>query len=92
LAPKLGAVHKDVRSQKEGRLSSADKGWRVFFRCERPRFLAQKTPDFSKFMVCPHRQGGGREGVEPVRTRGGVNFSWFCADVFYRQPLTKHLY
>jgi len=28
------------------------------FRWGRPHFLAQKTPEFSKFMVCPHGQGG----------------------------------
>jgi len=32
---------------------------RGFFRCGRPHFLVQKTSDFSKFMVCPLRQGGG---------------------------------
>jgi len=30
------------------------------------------------------------KGVEPVRTKGeGVNFSRFCADVFYGRPLTS---
>jgi len=41
-------------------------------------FFAQKTSDFSKFMVCPHGQGG--IGVEPVRTfcgQGGMG-SIFC--------------
>jgi len=33
-------------------------GHRGFFRCGRPHFLAQKTSDISKFMVCPHGQGG----------------------------------
>jgi len=46
-------------------LSSADifrtKG-EGFFRCGRPHFLAQKTLDFLKFIVCPHGQGGGRSG------------------------------
>jgi len=31
--------------------------------------LEQKTLDFSKFLMCLH--GQEREGVEPVRTRGG---------------------
>jgi len=39
-------------------------------------FMVQKTSDFSKFMVCPHGQGG--KGVEPMQTfygqGGGVNF------------------
>jgi len=43
---------------------------------------------YSKFMVCPHGQGG----IEPVRTfyrqGGGVNFSQFCTDVFYGQLIT----
>jgi len=42
-------------------------------------------------MVCPH----GQRGVEPVWTfcghRGGVNFSRFCADVFYGRHLTAFL-
>jgi len=40
-------------------------------------FLAQKTLDFSKFMVCPHGQGG--RGFDPVlsffgKDGKGVNF------------------
>jgi len=42
--------------------------------------LAQKTSDFSKFMVCPHGQGGGGgggwDGADILRTREEeVNFS-----------------
>jgi len=52
--------------------------------------LAQKTYDFSKFIVCPHGKEGKR--VEPVRAffgqGGGGHFSRFCADVFYVQSLT----
>jgi len=55
---------------------------RGFFRCGRPHFLAQKTSDFSKFMVCSHEQG--EREVELVRIfcgqEGGVNFLRFCAD------------
>jgi len=44
-------------------------------------------------MVCPH--GQGRSWVEPVRIfceqRGGVNFSRFCADVFYGRSLIDFL-
>jgi len=52
-------------------------------------FWLHKSSDFSKFMVCPHGQGG-RE-VEPMRTfcgqRGrGIIFSRFCADIFYGGP------
>jgi len=63
---------------------------RGFFKCGHPHVLVQKTTIFSKFMVCPHGQGG-RE-VEPVRIffgQGGrVYFLQFCADVFYGRPLT----
>jgi len=38
----------------------ADKRRGVFFRCGSPHFLVQQTPDFSKFMVCPHGLGGRR--------------------------------
>jgi len=52
-----------------------------------------KTPDFSKFMVCPH--GQEREGwsnADILRTRGkGINFSQFCTNVFYRRPLRERL-
>jgi len=34
-------------------------GGKGFFRCGRPHFLAQKTSDFLKFMVCPRGKGGG---------------------------------
>jgi len=50
--------------------------------------FSAKTPVISKFMVCPHGQGG-RE-IEPERTRG-PNFSQFCADVLDGRPLTANL-
>jgi len=34
-------------------------------------FDAKKISEFSKFMVCPHEQGDGGRGVEPVRTLYG---------------------
>jgi len=79
-----GLSIKDVRSQGEfvqcGHFS--DKG--SFFKCERPHFLVQKSSNFSKFMVCPH---GQRELSQcgHFSDKGGerVNFSRFCADVFY---------
>jgi len=43
-----------------------------FFRCGRLHFLMQKN--FSKFMACPHGQGG--------------RFSRFCADVLYGRLLS----
>jgi len=71
-------------------LSSAEE----FNRCGRPLFLVQKILDFSKFMVGLH--GQGVEGIEPVRTflgqeGRGVNFSRFCADVFYGRTVTQNI-
>jgi len=49
----------------------SDKGREEFFGCERPHFLVENTSDFSKFIVCPHGQGGrGREGVSGVASGG----------------------
>jgi len=59
----LGAIYK-IHPQSGGEgLSSADiyfvdKGRGGFFSCVRPHFLMQKSTGFSKFMVCPHEQGG----------------------------------
>jgi len=39
--------------------------------------LEQKSPDFAKFMACPHVQGGVEQCEQGER--GGQ----FCADVFY---------
>jgi len=52
-------------------------------------FGRKKTSDLLKFMVCPHGQGrrGGWDSANILRTRGRVNFSWFCADALYGQPL-----
>jgi len=44
-----------------------------------PHFLAQQTSDCLNLLY-PHGQGG--------RPGGEVNFSGFCADVFYESPLT----
>jgi len=55
----LGPSIKDVRSQEEGVCPVRTfNGQGDFFRCGRPHFFAQKNPDISKFMVCPHGQGG----------------------------------
>jgi len=55
-----------------------------FFRRGRLHFLEQKTLDFSKFLVCPHGQGGFSQCGQGKR---GGNFSRFCANVFYGRPL-----
>jgi len=55
-----------------------------FFKCGRSHFLERNTTDFSKFMVCPHGQGGrGLSQCGHFAGKGGeVNFSRFCADVY----------
>jgi len=62
--------------------------WR-FFRCGRPSFLAQKSLDFSKFMLCLH--GQGEKGVEPGQTfcvQGeGSIFRDFVRTSFMEGPL-----
>jgi len=45
-------------------------------------FWCKTSYDFSKFMVYPHEQGGlSRFGQREI------NYSRFCADVFYGRPL-----
>jgi len=85
---------KDVRSQGEGEFDqfghfSDKKGKGLQMR--KSALFCAKTACFSKFMVCPHGKGVGR--VELVRTfciqeGEGVNFSRFCADVFYGWSLS----
>jgi len=58
---------------------------RVFFKCGRPHFLAQKTSDFLKFMMCLHGQGGFELLLTFCEQGGGVSFTRFCADIC---PLT----
>jgi len=77
-----GPSIKDIRSQAGGgkEICQVRTRERGFFRCVRPHYLARKSPDFSKFIVCLHRQG--EEGVEPVRTifgQEGGNFLRFCS-------------
>jgi len=72
------------RASPNGGLQSRGRGVRIFW-C--------KTSDFSKFMVCPHAQGGGR-GVESVRTfcgqRGrGLFFRFFVWTFFIDGPYKK---
>jgi len=48
-----------------------------------------KNFGYFEFMVFPHGQGG--EGVWGTADKGeGVIFSQFCADVFYRRPLSNY--
>jgi len=42
-------------------------------------------------MVCLHGQGGGlkhRTGADILWTREGVNFLWFCTDIFHELSMT----
>jgi len=85
----LGAVHKRCPQSGEVcpvRTFCVQGG---FLKCGRPHFLVQKASDFSNYMVCPQEQGG----VESMRTfcvqGGGGQFLRFCADVFYKRPLTS---
>jgi len=90
----LGAVHKSrPKSGRRGFVQCVHfpgKGKGVF-RCEGPHFLVQKSSDFSKFMVCPHRHGGRRVG--PVRTffltRGSI-FRDFARTFFMDGPLRQN--
>jgi len=54
------------------------------FRCGRLHFLAKKTSDFSKFMVCPHGQRGlshcGQGG------RGSQFFTILCGRLLWTAP------
>jgi len=89
---KKGLSLKDFRSP--GGLSS----WNAFWTRSREggsSYADVRTFWYKKLRIfqnlwcvhCPHGKGG-REGVEPVRTRGEmVNFLRFCADVFYGQAL-----
>jgi len=61
------------------------------FKCGRPHFLVQKL-DFLKFRVCPHGQGG--EGVSHCGHFADkrIDFSRFCADIFYGRPPPPYVY
>jgi len=61
---------------------------RGFLRRGRLHFSLQKSSDFSKFMVRPHEQGRLSQRGHSADKWGEVNFSRFCADVFYGQLLT----
>jgi len=61
-----------------GGLSSADKEGEAFFRCGHRHFLEQKLQIFRN-LWCVRMDKGGWANAD----KGGVNFSQFCADVFY---------
>jgi len=86
----MGLSVKDVYSQWGKKFVQcrhfADKG--IIQLCTSALFGAN-TWDFSKFMICLHGQG-----VESVRTfcrQGEGSIFAFCADVFYRWPLSAHV-
>jgi len=82
---------KDVRSQGGGVVQCGhftDKG---SFICGRPHFLAKKNFGFFEiYGVSVRTRGeGGLSQCGHFSNKGGgeVNFSRFCADVFYGRPL-----
>jgi len=90
----LGPVHKR-RSQSEGRgLSSADILWtrekRGSSDANVRTFWYKIFRIFRNFWCVRTDKGEGLWAIADIfRTRGGrVNFTQFCADVFYGQPLT----
>jgi len=55
----------------------------------RPHFLATKTSDFSKFIVCPHGQGGrglSQCGNFVDNGRGGQFFEILCRHPLWTAP------
>jgi len=88
-----GPSVKDVHSQWRGDLSSA-----VIFRTilqMQTSALLQKiyAKSFGFFEICDVSARTRGKGVKPVQTfcgqpGRGINFSQFCADVFYGRPLT----
>jgi len=91
----VGAVHKRrPQSGEGGDCPVTFCGQGGVFKRERPHFLVQKTPDFSKFMVCPHgqRETGSKASVDILRTKGeGSIFCNFVWTFFMDGPLSKVL-
>jgi len=55
--------------------------------CGRPHFLVKNTTDFSKLMVCPHRQGGGVSKCGRLRTwERGQFFTILCGRLLWTAP------
>jgi len=48
-----------------------------------PQFLAQKTSDFSKFVVCPHEQV---EGGLASADKGSQLFAILCGRLLWTAP------
>jgi len=100
----LWAVHTICPQSGVRSLSSADKGGGFVLQMRTsaaflgnksasPHRKAQKTSDFSKFMVSARTRGKGRlSQCKHFADKGeGVNFSRFCADVSYERPLTANI-
>jgi len=56
-----------------------------------PAFLVKKKSDFSKYMVCLQVQGEVLMSQCGYFADKGVNFSRFCADIFYGRSLFNSL-
>jgi len=88
----MGSSIKDIRSQG---------GWEVI-QCRHfsdkggssnadVRTLCCKTSDFLKVVVCPHEQGELSQSGNFADKGERVNFSRFCAHVFYGRPLNTRV-
>jgi len=62
----------------------------AFFRCGCPHFLAQKTSDILKFMMCLHGQGGkgGLSYCGPIANKEGGDqfFTILCRRLLWTTP------
>jgi len=93
---KKGPSIKDVRSQRglsiAGILRTKGEG---VLQMRTSALLSAKSSDFLIFMMCPH--GQGKKGLSQcghLADKGGgeVNFSRYCADVFYGRLLIPPIY
>jgi len=68
----------------------SEKGGGGFCKCGRPQCLVQKNFGFFEFfgVSARTRVEGGWASADILRTKG-VNFSRFCADVFYGRTLSS---
>jgi len=79
-----GLSIKDVRSQGGGGCPVRKRTEGVLQMRTSALFSPKKHRIFQN-LLCPHWQGRGLSQCE--QGEEGVNFSWFCSDVFYGRPL-----
>jgi len=81
---------KDVRSQGEGICPVRTFcGLEGFFRCGRPHFFVQKHRIFQNFWCVRMDKEKGVSQCGHFADKERVNFSRFCVDVVYWQPLIQ---